>query len=207
MNLNTQMKLVAMSALVVLTGCTTQGIYNTPIEDRSTTRTQQESNGVVTPVDITTGVTVTPVAPSPVFRSQRSESTSEESSNEKSQVETTVPVSPKVVLQTKQSPAAVALLATARKQTNNGQLRSAQTSLQRAQRIAPKDPEVYYSLADTHRRLGEFLQAEQVALKGVGIAQGQSTKLRRLWQLIASIRTDAGDLEGADKASAVARRY
>jgi Flp pilus assembly protein TadD len=112
-----------------------------------------------------------------------------------------------VVLQSKQNPAAVALLATARKQTNNGQLRSAQTSLQRAQRIAPKDPEVYYSLADTHRRLGEFLQAEQVALKGVGIAQGQSTKLRRLWQLIASIRTDAGDLEGADKAAAVARRY
>ncbi len=202
MNFNTQMKLVAMGALVVLTGCTTQGIYNTPIEDRSTTRPQQESNGVVTPVDITTGVTVTPVAPSPVFRPQRGDSTSEENN-----VGTSVPVAPKVVLQSKQNPAAVALLATARKQTNNGQLRSAQTSLQRAQRIAPKDPEVYYSLADTHRRLGEFLQAEQVALKGVGIAQGQSTKLRRLWQLIASIRTDAGDLEGADKAAAVARRY
>lgn len=195
---NTQMKLVAIGALVVLTGCSSQGIYNTPIEERSTTRPLQESNGVVTPVDITTGVTVTPVAPTPVFRPQRNEDTS---------VETSVPVAPKVVLQSKQNPAAVALLATARKQTNNGQLRSAQTSLQRAQRIAPKDPEVYYSLADTHRRLGEFLQAEQVALKGVGIAQGQSTKLRRLWQLIASIRTDAGDLEGADKAAAIAQRY
>lgn len=202
MNFNTQMKLVAMGALVVLTGCSTQGIYNTPIEDRSTTRPQQQSNGVITPVDITTGVTVTPVAPSPVFRPQRGDNTNEENS-----VGSPVPVAPKVVLQSRQNPAAVALLATARKQTNNGQLRSAQTSLQRAQRIAPKDPEVYYSLADTHRRLGEFLQAEQVALKGVGIAQGQSTKLRRLWQLIASIRTDAGDLEGADKASAVARRY
>ena len=193
----TQIKWIALSALVTLAGCSTQGIYNTPIEDRSTTRPQQENNGIVTPVDITTGVTVTPVAPSPVFRSQRGDTA----------VETSVPVAPKVVLQSRPNSAVVALLDTARKQTNNGELRSAQTSLQRAQRISPKDPEVYYSLADTHRRLGEFLQAEQVALKGVAIAQGQNSKLRRLWQLIASIRTDAGDLEGADKASGVARRY
>lgn len=198
MNFKTQMKLIALGALVSLAGCSTQGIYNTPIEDRSTTRSMQESNGIVTPVDITTGVTVTPVAPSPVFRSQKIEEVA---------VENSVSVPPKVVLQSKPNSAALALLETARQQTNNGDLRSAQTSLQRAQRISPKDPDVYYSLADTHRRLGEFLQAEQVALKGIAIAQGQNSKLRRLWQLIASIRTDAGDLEGADKASGVARRY
>ncbi len=197
----TQIKWIALSALVTLAGCSTQGIYNTPIEDRSTTRTQQESNGITTPVDITTGVTVTPVAPTPVFRSQRIDTAVETT------VETSVPIAPKVVMQSQPNSAVVALLDTARQQTNNGELRSAQTSLQRAQRISPKDPEVYYALADTHRRLGEFLQAEQVALKGVAIAQGQNSKLRRLWQLIASIRTDAGDLEGADKASGVARRY
>ncbi|SFG93717.1 tetratricopeptide repeat protein [Neptunomonas qingdaonensis] len=199
MNFTTQIKWIALSALVTLSGCSTQGIYNTPIEDRSTTRSQQESNGIATPVDITTGVTVTPVAPTPVFRTQRGDTALGPS--------TSVPVAPKVVLQSQPNSAVVALLETARQQTNSGELRSAQTSLQRAQRISPKDPEVYYSLADTHRRLGEFLQAEQVALKGVAIAQGQNSKLRRLWQLIASIRTDAGDLEGADKASGVARRY
>jgi Flp pilus assembly protein TadD len=110
-------------------------------------------------------------------------------------------------VEVQQNPAIIALLDSAKQQTNGGNLRAAQTSLQRAQRIAPRDPEVYYSLADTHRRLGEFLQAEQVALKGVAIAQGQNTQLRRLWTLIASIRNDSGDVEGADKAAGIAQRY
>jgi predicted Zn-dependent protease len=200
MNFTAQMRMIALGALVSLVGCSEMNTYNMPVEERSSAGSgQQNSNGVVTPVDISTGVTVTPVAPSPVFRSQKDEASVMES--------TAVPVAPKVVMQLQQNPAALALLETARKQTNDGQLRSAQSSLQRAQRISPKDPEVYYSLADTHRHLGEFLQAEQVALKGVAIAQGQNTKLRRLWQLIASIRTDAGDIEGANKAAAISRRY
>ena len=187
------------AALVSLAGCSTSGMYNTPIEDRSTTAPAgDENNSVVSAADPSFGVTVTPTAPVPVVRSQRDEE------NETS--EPSVPVSP-VAVEAKQNPAVVALLDTAKKQTNNGDLRAAQTSLQRAQRISPRDPNVYYSLADTHRRLGEFLQAEQVALKGVSTAQGQNSQLRRLWNLIASIRTDSGDLEGADKAAKIAQRY
>lgn len=208
---STQALLLGVS--VLLTGCATPGLYNTPVEERSTKVVPRQDNGIVTPVNPATGVTVTPVAPTPVIRAQRPADAgvnqgfgSTNTSEPEISSSVPVPVSP-VAVKSSQNPAVVALLDTARQQTHQGDLRSAQSSLQRAQRIAPKDPEVYYVLADTHRRLGEFLQAEQVALKGVATAQGQNTQLRRLWQLIAAIRTDAGDLEGAEKAAGVARRY
>ena len=197
MRKKTGIKLGTLGIFLVMSGCSTQNLYNTPIEDRSTsTKPLRESNSIVTPVDPSSGVIVTPVAPTPVFRTQR-DSSSEPGVNS----------APKAVVRSEQNPAALALLDTARQQTNSGRLRDAQTSLQRAQRISPKNPEVYYSLADTHRRLGEFLQAEQVALKGVAVAQGQNNYLRRLWLLIASIRTDTGDIEGANKAAVIAKRY
>jgi len=197
MRKKTGIRLGTLGIFLVMAGCSTQNLYNTPIEDRSTsTKPLRGNNSVVTPVDPSSGVTVTPVAPTPVFRTQR-DSSSEPGVNS----------APKTVVRSEQNPAALALLDTARQQTNSGRLRDAQTSLQRAQRISPKNPEVYYSLADTHRRLGEFLQAEQVALKGVAVAQGQNNYLRRLWLLIASIRTDTGDIEGANKAAVIAKRY
>ena len=197
-----------LGASVLLAGCSTPGLYNTPVEDRSTKVIPRQDNGVVTPANPATGVTVTPVAPTPVIRAQRPVDSGVSSNPSEPEISSSVPVpvSP-VAVKSSQNPAVVALLDTARQQTHQGDLRSAQSSLQRAQRIAPKDPEVYYVLADTHRRLGEFLQAEQVALKGVATAQGQKAPLRRLWQLSAAIRTDAGDLEGAEKAAGVARRY
>ncbi|MFY0657556.1 MAG: tetratricopeptide repeat protein [Neptunomonas phycophila] len=190
-------KCLAVGLLLTLAGCSSPGIYKTPIEDRSTVAVPDENPSVVTAADPSIGVTVTPVSPIQVVRSQRDESI---------EVAPSVPVAPSSV-EVQQNPAIIALLDSAKQQTNGGNLRAAQTSLQRAQRIAPRDPEVYYSLADTHRRLGEFLQAEQVALKGVAIAQGQNTQLRRLWTLIASIRNDSGDVEGADKAAGIAERY
>ncbi|MGB1239664.1 MAG: tetratricopeptide repeat protein, partial [Pseudomonadales bacterium] len=104
------------------------------------------------------------------------------------------------IAQTTSKPATVALLNTAKYQRDSGKMRAAQSSLERALRISPKDPEVYYSLAEVHRRLGEFVQAEQVALKGVEVAAGQSPKLKRLWTLVAKVRAEAGDSAGAKKA-------
>lgn len=189
---------IAVSAL--LTGCMNTVAYKAPqVEDRSTRSSETViSNGVVTPVNPNSGVTVTPIAPTPVFRPQKSEAEPVNSAP--------VPAAPTVV-KAKQNPAVAALLSTSRQQISSGQYRSAQNNLQRALRISPKDPEVYLSLADTHRRLGEFLQAEQVALKGVAVAQGQNPKLYKLWSLIETIRSDAGDTEGAKNASGIARRY
>jgi len=118
-----------------------------------------------------------------------------------------VPISPSVIEPSKQSAAVVTLLDSAQQYKQDGDLRSAQTSLQRAQRIAPRDPEVYYALANTHRDLEDYALAEQVALKGVSIVQGQPTQLQHFWTLIADIRSEAGNLSGAEKAKEMANRY
>lgn len=109
--------------------------------------------------------------------------------------------------QTQQSPAVVALLSDAEQSRDAGDYRAAQGSLQRAQRIAPRDPEVYYSLAVTHMELEDYDLAEQIALKGVSVAQGNAYQLRRLWQLLAKIRLRAGDPEGSRQAELKANQY
>ncbi len=109
--------------------------------------------------------------------------------------------------QVQQSPAVVALLSDAEQSRNTGDYRAAQGSLQRAQRIAPRDPEVYYSLALTHMELEDYGLAEQVALKGVSVAQGNADQLRRLWQLLAKIRLRAGDPAGSRQAEQKAASY
>ncbi len=109
--------------------------------------------------------------------------------------------------QVRQSTAVVALLSDAEQSRTQGDYQAAQGSLQRAQRIAPRDPEVYYSLALTHMELEDFDLAEQVALKGVSLAQGNPYQSQRLWRLIAKIRLRAGDPEGARQAEQKAASY
>lgn len=120
---------------------------------------------------------------------------------------TVVPVSPTRIEQTQRSPAVIALLGSAKSAQQQGDFRSAQSALQRAQRIAPRDPEVYYELAIVHRDLEDYRLAEQVALKGVSIVQGQRDQLNRFWLLIADIRMQSGDILSAEKAEATAARY
>jgi Flp pilus assembly protein TadD len=110
-------------------------------------------------------------------------------------------------IQHKQNPAVIALLDDAQQSQQRGDLNAAQNTLQRAQRIAPRDPQVYYSLASTHLELQDFALAEQVALKGVSIVQGDTDQLRRFWSLIATIRSKAGDDDGARQAQEKADRY
>lgn len=105
------------------------------------------------------------------------------------------------------NPAVVALLDSARQQQSAGSLAAAQTSLERAQRIAPRDPLVYYQLADIQRQMQKYAEAEQLARRGIALAGGQPETLRKLWLLIASTRKDAGDLTGARDALEQARRY
>tara|TARA_R110002050_G_scaffold268113_1_gene410081 strand:+ start:136196 stop:136747 length:552 start_codon:yes stop_codon:yes gene_type:complete len=120
---------------------------------------------------------------------------------------TSIPVSPSSVRPDQQNTAVTALLDEAGGYSQQGDLRSAQSSLQRAQRIAPRDPEVYYALANTHLSLEDYSLAEQVALKGVSIVQGQAYQLRQFWNLIAIIRTSAGNTSGAQQARDTASRY
>jgi|SRR5690554_4334246 len=102
--------------------------------------------------------------------------------------------------------AVLALLSDAEQYQLQGNLPAAQSRLQRAQRIAPRDPKVYYQLAQTHYELEDYRLAEQVALKGVSYAQGDSVQQKRFWLLLADIRNKSGDRAGAKAARKQADR-
>lgn len=189
----------ALGLALLLAGCAGPNPYRAPVEDRSESQssTTPPPPGSVQSVDPSPGVTVQPIDEMPVFRQQREEVPEESSSVGSIQD----------AGQQTRNAAVVALLDTAQQETQGGDLRAAQNRLERALRIAPRDPQVYYQLADVQRRLGQFLQAEQVALKGVNVASGQAQQQRRLWSLIALIRSDAGDSAGAREAQQKASRY
>ncbi|ANG64904.1 hypothetical protein A8C75_22110 [Marinobacterium aestuarii] len=225
-------RLLSLAAVLLLAGCAGPGIYLPPVEDRSAPLSRAPQ---AAPVEQDTGVRVTPLYDEPVVRQQRlgsdsgfsvqplypsgsNDRTSDYSNPQQGQLQgqlqentqygsgqssfqgsSEAPVSA--------NPAVVALLDSARQQQGAGSLAAAQTSLERAQRIAPRDPQVYYQLADIQRQMQKYSEAEQLALRGVALAGGQSDTLRKLWLLIASVRKDTGNLAGARDALEQARRY
>lgn len=170
-----------------LAGCINgSGSYRPPVVDRS-----EGSGGVVQSVDPAT--TAVDIRPSVV-------------AGPRSEERVAVPVPTPMSTRTK-SPAVIALLDSANQQKNRGAFQAAESSLERAQRIAPRDPEVYYQLADLRRVEGQWAQAEQLALKGTNMAIGDVIMQRRLWLLIADIRQGAGDRSGAREAQTKAQSY
>lgn len=187
MRMNLSRLLLTVSLIAMVAGCTVAP-YHPPVEDRSPrAEPVPEQRPRPEPTTPSEPAIVTPLpdsAPEP-----------------------TPAPSPAPQPQARQSPAVVALLSDAEQSRAQGDYRAAQGSLQRAQRIAPRDPEVYYSLALTHMELEDFDLAEQVALKGVSVAQGNPYQSQRLWKLIAKIRLRAGDPEGARQAEQKAASY
>ncbi len=95
------------------------------------------------------------------------------------------------------TPAVVALLDTANRQQQAGQLSAATASLERALHIEPRNPETWYRLAVVRFREGYHGQAEQLARKAEALAGGDNMTRARSWHLIAAAREQAGDLDGA----------
>jgi len=169
-----------------LAGCVSgTGGYRPPVEDRA------GQGGVVQPAEpAAAGVVVKPT----VYRESRTEQP------------VAVPV-PTPITARVQNPAVIALLDQADRQKRNGAMYAAESSLERAQRIAPRDPEIYYQWADVRRLEGQWSQAEQMALKGTNMAIGDVIMLRRLWLLIADVRASAGNRSGAQQAKSKAFSY
>jgi hypothetical protein len=169
-----------------LVGCVNgTGGYRPPVEDRT------GAGGVTQSVEPAgTGVVVKPA----VVREARTEQS------------VAVPV-PTLVTSRPQNPAVIALLDNADQQKKSGAMQAAESSLERAQRIAPRDPEIYYQWADIRRLEGQWSQAEQLALKGTNMAIGDVIMLRRLWLLIADVRSSTGNQSGAQQAKSKAYSY
>jgi len=91
----------------------------------------------------------------------------------------------------------LALLTTAQQQQAGGDLNGASSSLERAQRVAPREPQVLYRLAQVRMAQGDAPQAEQFARRGLTMANGRPDLQASLWELIAQAREKQGDPAGA----------
>ena len=94
----------------------------------------------------------------------------------------------------------LALLTTAQQQQASGDLNGASSSLERAQRVAPREPQVLYRLAQVRMAQGDAAQAEQFARRGLTFANGRPDLQASLWDLIAQARDKQGDSAGASLA-------
>jgi len=103
------------------------------------------------------------------------------------------------------SPAVVALLGQAENQANGGDLEAAAASLERAIRIEPRNPLLWYHLATVRLAQLDAAQAEQLAVKSNSLAAGNRLQQSRNWRLIARARQALGDAAGARAAGRRAR--
>ncbi|MEX5593884.1 tetratricopeptide repeat protein [Pseudomonas orientalis] len=99
----------------------------------------------------------------------------------------------------------LALLTTAQQQQASGDLNGASSSLERAQRVAPREPQVLYRLAQVRMAQGDAPQAEQFARRGLSMANGRPDLQASLWALIGDARAAQGDAAGAAQARAKAK--
>lgn len=99
----------------------------------------------------------------------------------------------------------LALLTTAQQQQSGGDLNGASSSLERAQRVAPREPQVLYRLAQVRLAQGDAAQAEQLSRRALTYANGRASLQASLWELIAQSREKQGDAAGAAQARQKAR--
>lgn len=217
-------KKIAVLALapVVLYGCTTQMHSTVPVVDSGTrlgagapVRTVQEvpaapqvqDDGVIhvmTPPEagqpaIETGVASVPLDP----RAARVESGTVSAP-------VTASSAPSIAGSTAAAPVeapVMALLNTAQQQRGEGDLNGAASSLERAQRIAPREPQVLYRLAEIRLMQGDAAEAEQLAQRGLSHSAGRPALQAGLWDLIAEARDKQGNSAGANEARQKARAF
>ncbi|MDH0648161.1 hypothetical protein N5D48_18740 [Pseudomonas sp. GD03858] len=99
----------------------------------------------------------------------------------------------------------LALLTTAQQQQGSGDFNGAASSLERAQRIAPREPQVLFRLAQVRLSQGDAAQSEQLARRALTYANGRPDLQAQLWNTIAQAREKQGDSAGAALARQKAR--
>lgn len=104
------------------------------------------------------------------------------------------------------NPAVVELMAQADGYAAAGRYAEAASTLERAQRIAPRDPRIYQKLGEVKLAQGNPGQGEQMARKSLALAAGQARLQAELWELIADCRAARGDAAGEESAREEAQR-
>ncbi len=117
------------------------------------------------------------------------------------------PAPPSQVRPQPPSPAVVALMQQAEHDRRHGELERAASRLERALRIQPDHPRLWYELARIRLQQDQPGLAEELAKKSISLAAGDRPLLRRNWRLIAEARRRRGDPAGAREAERRAARY
>ncbi|TAM09552.1 MAG: hypothetical protein EPN72_01785 [Nevskiaceae bacterium] len=105
------------------------------------------------------------------------------------------------------NPAVLALYGQAQQQQGAGALEQAANSLERAMRLAPRNPFLWDALARLHLKMQQPDQAQNAAYKAISLADNNPNILRGSWSTIAASRQALGDASGAASAQANAQKY
>lgn len=98
------------------------------------------------------------------------------------------------------SAAALTLAAQSEQSRATGDLRLAGLQLERALRIAPRDPELWFQMARIRLEQGDPGQAERLAERSLQLGARDRALALANWRLIARAREALGDAEGALRA-------
>jgi tetratricopeptide (TPR) repeat protein len=102
-------------------------------------------------------------------------------------------------------PAVLSLLEQADQLRTAGDLAGASARLERAQRIAPTEPEVYFQLSSLRLEQGSLEDAVNIATQGIDLAGSDQAMKRDLYTVIARSKDALGDAAGAAEARQLAR--
>ena len=101
-----------------------------------------------------------------------------------------------------ENPAVLMLVEQARAEAADNKLQSAVATIERAQRLEPRNPWLWQELARLHMALGNHAQAESLAARSNTWAGGDRLLHAANWRLIGVARAARGDAPGAQAAEA-----
>lgn len=101
-----------------------------------------------------------------------------------------------------ENPAVLTLVEQARTEVAENKLQSAVASIERAQRLEPRNPWLWQELARLHLAQGNHAQAESLAARSNTWAGSDWTLRAANWRLIGAARAARGDVAGAQAAEA-----
>ena len=96
--------------------------------------------------------------------------------------------------------AVVALVESAREAEKARQYGRAAAALERALKVEPRNPRLWYRLAAVRYRQGRHPEAEALARRSMSLSPGDGKLESRNWRVIAAARHGQGDEEGAREA-------
>lgn len=183
---------LSLACLVIMVGCTQAPVSRPPVVDASWRA--NEDDRVSSPNRVIS-------------------MSSPETQREKGEQNQVTPIEPIAKIepidqpkeQTEIPPAVLSLLKQADQLRTAGDLAGASARLERAQRIAPTEPEVYFQLSSLRLEQGSLEDAVNIATQGVDLAGSDQAMKRDLYIVIARSKDALGDSAGAAKARQLAR--